>query len=143
MADHGDRPELLQRAVRLGNREQQRDADEREKQRDREPGNDRVGFQTGGEHADDPRERQTEPADIDARRHRKRQRDDERDERQKSGAHEAVSVGGGSRCLCTLPIAVRGSAFTRINARGILNDARPFRHASSSAVVATVSSATM
>ena len=72
--------ERLERAVGLGDGEEQRDAGEREKQRHREAGHDGVGPQSGMVDADQPGEDDRQPADVDLRRHRQRQRDDERDQ---------------------------------------------------------------
>src|SRR5674476_401605 len=53
------------------------------------------------------------------------------------------SVHGGRRCFCTLPSAVRGSDSTRMNRRGILNDASCARQVRSSSSASSDSSAAM
>ena len=115
--------QAIEGAVRLGQREQQRDAGQREEERRREARRDLLGAHAGREGADQPGERHRRDADVELRRHRQRDGDQQRDERQDGGVH-AGGCQGGSRCFCSLPIALRGSASTRMTARGILKDAR-------------------
>jgi hypothetical protein len=88
-ARQAERPrrQRLERAIRLGDREEERDAGERQEERDGEAGHDRVGPEPRGIDADNPREGQRQPSHVDAGDHRQAERDDERDEREDGWIH--------------------------------------------------------
>ena len=125
--------EEIERPVRFRDREQKRDARERDEQVRRKGGDHRLRFHVRGVDADEPRERDAEEPDVDARRHAQPDREEQREKRENGWRDDhfvtfvssvrAGAFSGGRRCFCTFPSAVRGSASTRAKARGTLNDA--------------------
>ena len=85
--------QAVEGAVRLGQREQQRDAGQGEEERRREAGRDLLGLPARRERADQPGERHGGDADVQLRRHRQRDGDQERDERQDGGVHAGARGG--------------------------------------------------
>ena len=81
--------QAVEGAVRLRQREQQRDAGEGEEERRRKAGGDLLGLPASREGADQPGERHGGDAHIELRRHRQRDGDQQRDEREDGGVHAA------------------------------------------------------
>ena len=79
--------DLVERAVQLGLREQQRDADQRQEQLNRKPGEDVLEPHPAEVHADDPRERHREDADVEPREAADDDRDEQRAEREPRQGH--------------------------------------------------------
>src|SRR5687768_1062016 len=129
----------VERAVGFGDGEQERHARERDEKAGWKAGDHRFDLHACRVDADGPRQRDSQEAYIDARGHAEADRHQQREERENGGRH---AFHGGKRCFCTLPSAVRGSASTRTNARGVLNDASWARHRSVSSA-SSDSSATM
>ena len=96
LACHGVVRELGQCSVRLGHREEQRHPGEREKELARKPGHHGVGLKAAEVHADDPRERDGEHADVQAAETADEHREGERTDGDEGEIHERVA-----RRFCT------------------------------------------
>ena len=92
---HGAMGDAIEGAVLLRLREEQRHARQGEEERDRKAGDDVVERHAAHVHADDPRERDRQDADVQLREATDENRDDERAEGDVSEVHSAESVRDG------------------------------------------------